>query len=193
MRHDIRLDCVRCRLRPVTLEDAPFIVALRANPHLNRFIHENSGIVEDQVVWLEYYFGRFGDYYFIIEDVDSGESRGTIGLYNVASDSSEAEWGRWIIQPLSMAALESAWLIYEVGFSLLRLKRVYCRSISQNTASVSFHDTFGARRTTLLEGYFSVRSERHTAIEHSVAASEWPMLRARHYSTISRLASITER
>jgi hypothetical protein len=70
---------------------------------------------------------------------------------------------------------------------------VYCRSIFQNTASVSFHDTFGARRTTLLEGYFSVRSERHTAIEHSVAASEWPMLRARHYSTISRLASITER
>jgi RimJ/RimL family protein N-acetyltransferase len=193
MRHDIRLDCVRCRLRPVTLEDAPFIVALRTNPHLNRFIHENSGIVEDQVAWLEYYFGRFDDYYFIIEDVDSGESRGTIGLYNLASDSSEAEWGRWIIQPLSMAALESAWLIYEVGFSLLQLKRVYCRSISQNTASVSFHDTFGARRTTLLEGYFSVRSERHTAIEHSVAASEWPMLRARHYSTISRLASITER
>jgi RimJ/RimL family protein N-acetyltransferase len=193
MRHDIRLDCVRCRLRPVTLEDAPFIVALRTNPHLNRFIHENSGIVKDQVAWLEYYFGRFDDYYFIIEDVDSGESRGTIGLYNLASDSSEAEWGRWIIQPLSMAALESAWLIYEVGFSLLQLKRVYCRSISQNTASVSFHDTFGARRTTLLEGYFSVRSERHTAIEHSVAASEWPMLRARHYSTISRLASITER
>jgi RimJ/RimL family protein N-acetyltransferase len=193
MRHDIRLDCVRCRLRPVTLEDAPFIVALRTNPHLNRFIHESSEVVEDQVAWLEDYFGRLGDYCFIVEDVDSGESRGTIGLYNVVSDSSEAEWGRWIIQPLSMAALESAWLIYEVGFSLLRLERLYCRSIVQNTASVSFHDTFGALRTTLLEGYFSVRGERQTAVEYSLAASDWPMLRARHYSTISRLASATLR
>jgi RimJ/RimL family protein N-acetyltransferase len=73
------------------------------------------------------------------------------------------------------------------------LERLYCRSIFQNTASVSFHDTFGARRATLLEGYFSVRGERQTAIEHSVAASDWPILRARHYSTISRLASATLR
>ena len=81
MRHSISLTCVRYRLRPVTLDDAPFIVALRTDPLLNRFVHEISPRVEDQIVWLERYFFRPDDYYFIVEDADSGEPHGAIGIY----------------------------------------------------------------------------------------------------------------
>ena len=56
MEHNISLACVRYRLRPVTLEDAAFIVALRNDPLLNRYLHEISPRVEDQVGWLEHYF-----------------------------------------------------------------------------------------------------------------------------------------
>lgn len=193
MLHSICLTCVRYRLRPVALEDAPFIVALRTDPLLNRFIHEISPRIEDQVAWLDRYFLRPGDYYFIVENADSAEPQGTIGLYNAASDSSCAEWGRWILKGGSMAALESAWLIYEAGFSKLRLASLCSRTLAENCGVVSFHDSFGACRAAVLEQHFIIRGEPKSAIEHRVTAVEWPMLRARHYSTISRLASRAHR
>ena len=87
MRHSISLTCVRYRLRPVTLEDAPFIVELRMDPLLNRYLHEISPRVEDQVAWIERYFERPEDYYFIIEDADSGEPHGAIGIYDIEENA----------------------------------------------------------------------------------------------------------
>lgn len=190
MRHSISLTCVRYRLRPVTVEDAAFIVALRTDPLLNRFVHEISGRVEDQATWIESYFKRRGDYYFIVEDARSGEPHGAIGLYEVADDASEALFGRWIIKRGSMAALESAWLIYETGFSRLGLSSVYTLTLDQNLPVISFHENFGARRMARVEGQFTVRGELHAAIEHRVTAAEWPAIQARHYSTITRVAHV---
>jgi RimJ/RimL family protein N-acetyltransferase len=188
VQHSITLTCIRYRLRPVTLEDASFIVALRTDPLLNRFLHEISARVEDQVAWLERYFLRPNDYYFIVEDTDSGKAHGAIGVYDVAENATGAQWGRWVLSRDSMAALESAWLIYEVGFSRLRLASLSCRTLIDNPRVLSFHDSFGASRVALLEEHFLVRGSLRSAIEHCVRAAEWPVLRARHYSTISRLA-----
>jgi RimJ/RimL family protein N-acetyltransferase len=158
------------------------------DPLLNRYLHEISPCVEDQVAWLERYFQRPEDYYFIVEDTDSGEPQGAIGIYEVAKDASGAEWGRWILKRGSMAALESAWLIYEAGFSRLQLASLSCRTLVDNPGIVSFHDSFGASRVAVLEGHFLVRGDPRSAIEHRVSAAEWPALRARHFSTVSRLA-----
>ena len=189
MRHSINLSCVRYRLRPVKLEDAAFIVALRTDPLLNRFVHETSARVEEQVAWLERYFERPGDYYFIVETTDSFEPQGTVGLYNTRSESNCGEWGRWILKRGSMAALESAWLIYEAGFSKLRFAELCSRTLAENQAVISFHDSFGASRAATLEAHFSVRGEHKAAVEHRITAAEWPPLRARHYSSASRLSS----
>jgi RimJ/RimL family protein N-acetyltransferase len=186
--HSISLACVRYRLRPVTLEDAAFIVELRSDPLLNRFLHEISPRVKDQVEWLERYFLRPDEYYFIVEDADSGKPQGAIGLYEVAEDATGAQWGRWILKRDSMAALESAWLIYEAGFSRLRLASLSCRTLVDNPRVVSFHDSFGASRVAVLERHFLVRGDPKSAIEHRIKAADWPELRARHYSTASRLA-----
>jgi RimJ/RimL family protein N-acetyltransferase len=191
VRHSITLSCVRYRLRPVTVEDAPFIVALRTDPLLNRFVHEISPRVEDQVAWIEHYFLRAGDYYFIIEDADSGKPHGTIGIYDVVENAAGAEWGRWILKRGSVAALESAWLIYEVGFARLQLASLYCRTLAENPRGISFHDSFGASRVGVLEHHFLVRGKPKSAIEHRVKAPEWPALRARHFSTVSLFARRT--
>jgi RimJ/RimL family protein N-acetyltransferase len=187
VQHSISLTCLRYRLRPVTLEDAGFIVALRTDPVLNRFVHEISPRVDDQVEWLKRYSQRAGDYYFIVEDVDTLDPHGTIGLYNLESGS--AEWGRWIIKHGSLAALESAWLICEVAFSTLRLANLRSRTLSENRATISFHESFGASRTNALHHHALIRGEGRALTEHRITAEEWPALRARHYSTINRLAS----
>lgn len=189
MRHSITLTCVRYRLRPVTVEDAQFIISLRTDPQLSRFVHEISPRVEDQIEWLERYFERVGDYYFIVENAESCEPQGTIGLYNMESQSDTAEWGRWILKRGSMAALESVCLICEAAFSTLQLAGVCSRTLAENHAVISFHDSFGASQAAVLEEHFTIRGERKTAVEHRIYAIDWPTLRARHYSTISRLPS----
>lgn len=188
MEHSIRVTCARYRLRPVTLEDAAFIVELRSDPLLNRYLHEISPRVEDQVAWLERYFARPDDYYFIVEDADSVERHGAIGIYEIENDVAHAQWGRWILKRGSMAALESVWLICEAAFSRLRLASVSSRTLAENPRVVSFHDSFGALRTAVLEDHFLVRGEHKTAIEHRVTFANWPALRARHYATVRRLA-----
>jgi RimJ/RimL family protein N-acetyltransferase len=186
--HSISLSCVRYSLRPVTLEDAAFIVELRSDPVLNRYLHEISPRVEDQVAWLERYFARPDDYYFIVEDAGSGERHGTIGIYDVEENRASAQWGRWILKHGSMAALESAWLICEAGFSKLRLASLSSRTLIENPKVVSFHDSFGACRIAVLEDHFLVGGVRKSAIEHRIEATHWPALRSRHYSTVSRVA-----
>ena len=103
-------------LAPVTLEDAAFIVELRSDPMLNRYFHEISPRVEHQAAWLERYFARPDDYYFIVEDADSAERHGAIGIYEIENKLAHAEWGRWILKRGSMAALESVWLICKRHF-----------------------------------------------------------------------------
>lgn len=188
MRHSVRLVCVRYRLRPVAVDDARFIVELRRDPERSRFLHEISPRVEDQAAWIEKYFARPDDYYFIVEAVGSGEPHGTIGIHDMEAGGRRAQWGRWILKPGSMAALESAWLIYETGFSAFGLESLSSRTIVENLPVVSFHDSFGATRVAVVEENLLVRGERKHAIEHRVTAAEWPALRDRHFSMISRLA-----
>ena len=193
MLHSISLTCVRYRLRPVTIEDASFIVALRTDELRNRFVHEISSRIEDQVAWLEGYFERAGDYYFIVENADSSEPQGTIGLHDATSESDCTEWGRWILRRGSMAALESAWLIHEVGLSKLHLASLRSRTLAENRAVLSFLDSFGASRSNILEAHFTIRGEPKTVVEHRITAADWPKLRAQHYSTASRLACYVRR
>src|ERR1039457_4516855 len=47
--------------------------------------------------------------------------------------------GRWILRRGSLAAAESALLVYTIAFEDLALDRVYCRTVSANRAVVSFH------------------------------------------------------
>src|SRR5262249_23599995 len=114
MRHDLRLDGPAFRLRPVTLDDAELIVALRTDPRLSQYIHRTSPDVGAQRDWLERYFARPDDYYFIVERRRDGVAEGTLGIYDLAGapDARRAEWGRWVLRHGSLAAPESAWLVY---------------------------------------------------------------------------------
>lgn len=179
MRHDIRMTCVRYRLRPVTLEDADFIVKLRRSRGLSRFVHETSPQIEDQVAWLEAYFTRPGDYYFIVEDANSGEAQGTVGLYNVTEDASNGEAGRWVLKKGSMAAVECAWMIYEIAFAKLGLKSVRCQTWIDNTRVISFLDSFGVPRLGVLQASASNAEQARSAIGYCLKADEWPAIRAR--------------
>lgn len=188
MRHDVRLEGFRFRLRPVTLADAPFIVGLRTDPELGRFLHATSPRVEDQEAWLERYFERAGDVYFVIEDGRTGEAVGTIGIYDIDEAARAGEWGRWLVKPGSVAAVESALLIYRAAFEVLGLEAVYCRTVADNQRVVSFHDSTGAPRTGVLKDHVELNGALHDSVEHRVTREAWTAMRPRLEMLASRVA-----
>lgn len=179
MRHDLNVSGALYRLRPVEDQDADLIVALRSNPSLNRFLHATSCTVEDQLVWLDQYYRRNGDYYFVVERINTGEREGVIALYDTDEAKQVAEWGRWILQPKSMAAAESALLIYRIAFEVVGLDSAYCRTVADNKKVVSFHDSCEISDRRLLPNFFELSDGPHDAIEHRIYRESWPKLKTK--------------
>ena len=187
MRHELSLTGAAFGLRPVRDDDAAFIVGLRSDPELGRWLNPTSPKVEDQLAWLARYYERPGDYYFVIERLSTGAAEGLIGLYDI--EDGEAEWGRWLLKPGSLAAVESAALIYRCAFEQLGLDAVCCRTLAANERVVSFHDSCGITERRLLSEHVELRGERLDAVEHRLTREAWGAIDAR----LTQLAQLTAR
>ena len=186
MRHDIRIAGRRFSLEPAKREHAEFILSLRTDPELGRFLHATSPSLVDQLAWMTAYEDRTDDYYFVVRDERGRELVGTISIYDVAQGA--GEWGRWLMRPGSLGAVESALLIYRTGFERLGLERLYCRTLADNGRVVSFHDSMGAVRTRVLRRYVELADGAHDAVEHAVSADLWTELRPRLERLAERVA-----
>ena len=120
MKHAIFEEGIAFRLRPVRREDAPLIVELRRDPERTRFLNAIPLTIAAQEEFLDRYFERPGDYYFVIEDRDSGRADGLIGMYDL--DGDVAQYGRWVLRPGPVAAIESLLMLYRVGFEQFDLR-----------------------------------------------------------------------
>lgn len=167
MRHDLRRDGEAFRLRPAEIEDDAFILSLRTDPTLSQFIGATDASPERQRAWMEAYFGRPGDYYWIIEHRASGRADGTIALYDVTEG--RGEWGRWILRPGSLAAVESVLLLSDVAFEDLGMAEIYCRTTLANHKVVAFHDGMGWERKALLPDCTPLGD----AVEHGLTHALW--------------------
>jgi RimJ/RimL family protein N-acetyltransferase len=190
MRHDIQLAGHAFWLRPIELGDADLIVSLRSDRERTRYMHEVPLNVEAQATYLRRYFERPGDYYFVIERLGSTDqpAEGLVGIYNVDSEPRRAEWGRWILRPRSLGAVESAWLVYRVGFERLDLDQMYCHTLMENASALSFHDRAGLVRTRILPGFIELGGTRHDAVEHVLDRAAWPEVSGRLDSDAKRVA-----
>jgi RimJ/RimL family protein N-acetyltransferase len=173
MRHDLTLAGPAFRLRPIDYSDAPLVLELRSNPSLNHYLHSTSKRLEDQMAWLASYYKRPDDYYFVIERKESSTPEGVISLYDIDPKTACGEWGRWILKPGSLAAIESACLIYRCAFDKLGLDFVFCRTVADNHAVVSFHDSCGITARRSLPGHFKLDGTRVDAVEHQMTRQTW--------------------
>jgi len=189
MRHDLTVAGPAFRLRPIGDGDAALVLELRNNPQLNRFLHATSSSLAAQLAWLAQYYERPGDYYFVVERQQDGLPEGVISLYDIDAAGHAGEWGRWILRPGSLAAVESAWLIYRCAFEQLGLDEVYCRTVADNASVVSFHDSCGIAQRTRLPGHFDLDGRRVDAVEHRVSRAAWHDLTPR----LEKLAQLTAR
>lgn len=164
MKHSCKLEGYCFRLRPIERTDAQTIIDLRCEDmKRNQYIHAISGDVGDQEAWLESYFQREGDYYFVIENRLSGEAEGLIAFYDVSDG--RAEWGRWVIRKGSLAAAESVWLLYRIAFEQVGLRELYCRTVADNATVVSFHTSIGERTRAIHKNIFEINGIFYDAVE----------------------------
>lgn len=173
MFHEISIEGPAFRLRPIKDDDAAFVVQLRTDPSLNKFLHSTPLDAERQIAWLRDYYNRPNDYYFVIERRSNGVPEGVVSLYDIDPQTAHGEWGRWILKSNSLAAPESSWLIYRCAFEQIHLKSVYCRTVASNEAVVSFHDAVGFTSRTTLRRHFCIDGTPMDAIEHAVDLARW--------------------
>lgn len=164
MKHRITLDGYGYRLRPVKLSDAQFIIDVRLeDAERNQFIHTISRDIKEQECWIETYFERENDFYFVVENRLTGQSEGLIGIYDI--NDGEAEWGRWVIKKGSLAAVESVDLLYRIAFEKIGLNELYCRTVQDNYEVVSFHNSIGERTRRVIENAFEINGSMFNAVE----------------------------
>ena len=167
MKHNIKTTGFSYRIRPVTVEDAPFIIETRLeNEEKSQYIHRVSTDLKKQENWLNEYFKRPDDYYFVIENLFNGQKEGLISIYNIKGK--EAEWGRWVLKNGSLAAVESVALIYQTAFEKLNLDELYTKTVEDNVSVVNFHKSINAKMRRVIENEFELDGKYYNAVEQYV-------------------------
>jgi RimJ/RimL family protein N-acetyltransferase len=148
------LDLRTIRLVPVREKHAEYIYSLRIDPVLNRHLSPPPPSAAAQAAWIGRYVEREqagNEYYFLIERLD-GIPCGTIRLYdfNPPAHPNSFCWGSWILDAnkTRFAAIESALLVYELGFNRIGFAASHFDVRKGNTKVISFHEKFGARTTS---------------------------------------------
>lgn len=168
MKHNYKLSESIFQIRPINNNDAEFTLMLRNDSKLNSYLNTTSNKISDQIAWLENYYKKRDDFYFVIERIKDERPEGLIALYDIDYENKTAEWGRWILRTESMAAVESALMIYKFAFEELKLEKIYSRTVSLNEKTVSFHDSCGITNKKVLKDYFEFNGRRVDSIEHVV-------------------------
>jgi RimJ/RimL family protein N-acetyltransferase len=185
LKHDIALRGHAFGLRPVVLEDAAFIFELRASS--GKFLNYGAASKDEQRAWIERYFERAGDYYFVVDRNGDRGVEGLAGIYDIDRAKRAAEWGRFVLRPGSRAAVEAALLIYRCGFDVIGLDHMYCNTLAENAQVVAFHESCGLVRAPDLVTILH-NGEPRDAVRHMLSRGGWPALNARLDRMASRLA-----
>lgn len=176
MRHSLHTEGFGVRLRPVQMTDAAFIVWLRNQDYVKGRVGDSASDATNQQKWLETYFEREGDYYFVLETL-GGIPLGTNSLYEISGK--KAEWGRYIIRPEAQAALSSAMLIFDLAFEKLKLRELLARCVSTNLKVHSFVKKCGFRQTETRLASQVIGGQPVDMIHFVLKAGDWPGSRRR--------------
>jgi hypothetical protein len=130
--------------RLVTEDDAEFIVRLRTDKKLARYISHTDNSVANQVNWIKNYKRREEEgkeYYVLFEDAQTGPL-GVFRLYKIEGDHFTA--GSWLVKPDSeeFAALKSDLFLLIFGFEDLKMNRCFIDVRKDNKKLVRYHKMF---------------------------------------------------
>lgn len=161
------------RYRPVTLDDAEFIVRLRNQNHVIGRIHDTSLDIERQRQWIREYLARDNEYYWIIESL-SGTPLGTISFYHYDGEKNQIESGRWVrIHDSSSGSLSEEVLLKDFAFNVLKVSKVVADVVTTNKKVVKLHRFLGEREVFHESGVDGVGGKSVDVIWFELTKEMW--------------------
>jgi len=126
--------------RLVDETDAEFIIELRTNPKLNKFLNYTSNSIEDQISWIKNYKYRESkslEFYFMF--LEDGIRKGTYRLYNINSYSFTI--GSWLFNSCNnkLFPIYSDLLMADYGFYQLNKEILLFDVRKKNKKVINYH------------------------------------------------------
>ena len=130
-------------LREITLADAAFVIELRCGLK-SEFLNPTKNDVGLQEQYIENYFKKNDEWYFIVED-KQGKALGTIRIYNVCGTRFQS--GSWIMSDGASISqtFEGHYLMKHYAYHLLNFHTDYCEVNKKNKKLIRFHQFYGAK------------------------------------------------
>ena len=141
-------------LREVEIEDSAFILELRMNERLSRYISKISTNLHKQINYLKNYKSLNNQWYFIIEN-KKGEALGTIRIYHYPEYSNYPQYseagnlgtGSWLMKEGSspLESIESDYLCKDFFFNTLNQEFTPMEINKDNRTVIAFHNKWGTK------------------------------------------------
>ena len=176
MRHSLHAEGFGVRLRPVQMNGCGVHRLAAHQDYVKGRVGDSAPDAASQQKWLETYFQREGDYYFILETL-GGIPLGTNAPVRYIRQ--KAEWGRYIVRPEVPAALPSAILIFDLAFEKLELRELLARCVSTNLTVHSLVKKWGFRQMETKFASQVIGGQPVDMIHFVLQAGDWPGCRKR--------------
>ena len=139
-------------LKPVREEDAAFILDLRTDKELGKYLSATEYDLEKQIGWIRSYIQKEkqkDEFYFIIQENSSLNRIGTIRLYNIDKELRSFTFGSFIINKaltnIKSAAPKAMNLVLNFAFEELGLEDCFFDCRIGNHKANQFYERFGAK------------------------------------------------
>lgn len=176
-------------LRPVTVDDAEFIVNLRNQAHAKGCINDTSLDVEKQRQWIREYLKRDNEHYWIAETLD-GRPYGTSSLYHYNAEKKQIETGRWVRMADAPTVNFFAGRVQmnDFVFNVLKMHRLVFDVVSMNKQVLKYHKLCGAVETGVEKNAAIAGGKPVDVVWFEETPESWARIRPR----ICRLAGLPD-
>lgn len=145
---NFEMDKYGLHVRFVNENDAEFILKLRTDPKLSRYLHSTENNLEKQKEWIREYKNREKegtDYYFLYEY--NGQPIGVSRIYNIDYSNQRATGGSWVCDSSALFEANIATLLLArfILFEKMNLPIENFEVRKQNKQVIKTHKLFGAK------------------------------------------------
>ena len=142
-------------LREVQYSDSKKIVKWRNDNNIGKYLTRKKLTLTKQKLFIEEYFKRENDFYFIAELKNKKVPIGTVAVFNYDKITKIAEWGRIIVLPeYSLAAFEIAFLSIQFAFEELKINKIYGAVQKENKVAHRFDLSLGFVEEGILRSHY---------------------------------------
>lgn len=137
---DYKLEGKYVNLRSVTEDDAEFILLIRNNPEISKYLPPLNVTVEQQRQWIAKQRADKDSYYFILETPDLNPI-GTLSVYDIVND--HAECGRLCSIGKPLSTIEAVTHLTDFNFNKLYLAYTTIWVYEGNKNAIALDESIG--------------------------------------------------